>query len=219
MPEDVVLALGKGKLPPVNVTINAYTYRSTIAPMGGRYLVGVSAENRAAAGVQGGETHEIELTLDTAPRVVELPPDFAAALDAEPVARRTFDALSPSNAGPPHGPDRRRQERRDAGAPDRVVDRRPARGPAALGVIANEVAGRAEAIGGDHRSHRPPPRRRLSGDQPGESRMNASTSTRAWPDVPATTILSVCAPDDGQFRPQMIARDAALWAYWLNPPT
>ena len=99
VPEDVVLALGKGKRPPVNVTLNGYTYRSTVAPMGGRYLIGVSAENRAAAGVAGGETHDIELTLDTAPREVELPDDFAAALAADPAARRTFDALSPSNKG------------------------------------------------------------------------------------------------------------------------
>jgi hypothetical protein len=99
VPEDVVLALGKGKRPPVNVTIKGYTYRSTVAPMGGGYMVGVSAENRAAAGVKGGETHDIELTLDSAPREVELPEDFAAALAADPEAGRTFDALSPSNKG------------------------------------------------------------------------------------------------------------------------
>ena len=99
VPEEAVLALGKGKRPPVNVTINGHTYRSTVAPMGGRYLVGVSAENRAAAGVKGGETHDVELTLDSAPREVALPDDFAAALAADPDARRTFDALSPSNKG------------------------------------------------------------------------------------------------------------------------
>lgn len=99
VPEDVVLSLGRGKRPPVNVTINGYTYRSTVAPMGGGYMVGVSAENRAAAGVLGGETHDIELTLDTAPREVELPADFAVALERDPDARRTFHALSPSNKG------------------------------------------------------------------------------------------------------------------------
>jgi hypothetical protein len=99
VPEDVVLALGKGKRPPVNVTLNGYTYRSSVAPMGDRYMVGVSAENRAAAGVRGGETHDIELTLDTEPRVVQLPDDFAAALAADPAAQRTFDALSNSNKG------------------------------------------------------------------------------------------------------------------------
>ena len=99
VPEDVVLALGKGKRPPVRVTLNGYTYRSTVAPMGGRYLIGVSAENRAAAGVAGGETHDIELELDEAPREVSLPDDFAAALAAEPAARATFERLSPSNQG------------------------------------------------------------------------------------------------------------------------
>ncbi|HET7471807.1 MAG TPA: YdeI/OmpD-associated family protein [Candidatus Limnocylindrales bacterium] len=99
VPEETVLALGKGKRPPVRVTINGYTYRSTVAPMGGRYLIGVSAENRAGAGVAGGETHDIELEIDDAPREVALPADFAAALDAEPAARRTFEALSPSNKG------------------------------------------------------------------------------------------------------------------------
>ena len=99
VPEDVVVALGKGKRPPVNVTINGYTYRSTVAPMGDRFMVGVSAENRAAAGVLGGQTHDIELTLDDLPREVELPPDFAAALAADPAAQATFAKLSPSNKG------------------------------------------------------------------------------------------------------------------------
>ena len=99
VPEDVVLALGKGKRPPVRVTINGYTYRSTVAPMGGRYLIGVSAENRAGAGVAGGETHDIELELDDASREVALPEDFAAALAADEAATRTFEALSPSNKG------------------------------------------------------------------------------------------------------------------------
>ena len=94
VPEDVVLSLGKGKRPPVNVTINGYTYRSTVAPMGGRYLVGVSAENRAAAGVAGGEDIEVDLVLDTAPRTVEVPADFAAALAAEPRAQAFFDRLN-----------------------------------------------------------------------------------------------------------------------------
>jgi hypothetical protein len=99
VPEDVVLGLGKGKRPPVRVTINGYTYRSTVAPMDGRYLVGVSAENRAGAGVAGGETHDIELQLDDAPRAVALPDDLAGALAAEPAARSTFEKLSPSNQG------------------------------------------------------------------------------------------------------------------------
>jgi hypothetical protein len=99
VPETTVVALGRGKRPPVRVTINGHTYRSTVAPMGGRFLIGVSAENRAAAGVAGGQEVDVDLELDTAPREVELPADFAAALDGDPTARRTFDALSPSNKG------------------------------------------------------------------------------------------------------------------------
>ncbi len=97
IPEDVVVALGKGKRPPVRVTINGYTYRNTVAVMGGVYMVGVSAEHRAAAGLAAGDEVDVDIELDTAPREVVVPDDFAAALDADPEARRTFDGLSYSN--------------------------------------------------------------------------------------------------------------------------
>jgi hypothetical protein len=97
VPDEVMAALGSGRRPPVKVTINGYTYRSTVAVMGGAYMVGVSAEHRAGAGVAGGDEVEVDLELDTAPREVEVPPDLAAALDAEPAARSTFDGLSYSN--------------------------------------------------------------------------------------------------------------------------
>jgi hypothetical protein len=97
VPDEIVEALGSGKRPPVTITVNGYTYRSTVAAMGGRYMVSLSAENRAAAGVAGGDEVDVEIALDTAPREVVVPPDFAAALDAEPDARRTFDGLSYSN--------------------------------------------------------------------------------------------------------------------------
>ena len=60
-------------------------------------MVGVSAENRAGAGVAGGDEVDVDIELDTAPREVTVPADFAAALDAEPNARRTFDGLTYSN--------------------------------------------------------------------------------------------------------------------------
>jgi hypothetical protein len=97
VPVQVVEALGAGKRPRVRVTINGYTYRSTVAVMGGEYMVGVSATNRAGAGVQGGDSVDVDVELDTAPRELTVPPDFDAALDAEPEARRTFDGLSYSN--------------------------------------------------------------------------------------------------------------------------
>lgn len=96
VPEDVVEALGSGKRPPVNVTVNGFSYRSTIAPMGGRYLIPFSSDKRKETGIGGGDAIEVELTLDTAPRTVEPPEDFAAALGAVPGAAEAFHALSPS---------------------------------------------------------------------------------------------------------------------------
>jgi len=94
VPADVVASLGASKRPAVRVTINGHTYRSTIAVMGGKFMLGVSAENRAAAGVAAGDDVEVELELDTAPREVTVPPDLAAALKREPEAERFFDGLS-----------------------------------------------------------------------------------------------------------------------------
>jgi hypothetical protein len=97
VPREVVESLGKGKRPPVLVTINGYTYRNTVAVYGDEFMIGVSAENRAGARVAAGDEIDVDLVLDTAPREVTVPPDFAAALDAEPAARRTFDSISYSN--------------------------------------------------------------------------------------------------------------------------
>ncbi|MBA2633210.1 MAG: DUF1905 domain-containing protein [Chloroflexi bacterium] len=97
VPDEIVEALGSGRRPAVTVTINGFTYRSTIAVLGGAYMVGVSAENRAGAGVAGGDEVDVDIELDTAPREVSVPDDFAAALDASPRARATFDGLSYSN--------------------------------------------------------------------------------------------------------------------------
>jgi hypothetical protein len=97
VPWDVVEGLGAGKRPPVTVTINGYTYRNTVAVLGGRYMIGVSADHRGPAKVTGGETVDVDLELDTAPREVSVPPDLAAALDADKAAREAFDRLSYSN--------------------------------------------------------------------------------------------------------------------------
>lgn len=97
VPEEIVTGLGSGKRPKVLVTINGYTYRTSVAPMGGVYMVGVSADVRQAAGVVGGDEVDVDIELDTAPRVVTVPDDFASALDAEPKARSTFESLSYSN--------------------------------------------------------------------------------------------------------------------------
>jgi bacteriocin resistance YdeI/OmpD-like protein/uncharacterized protein DUF1905 len=97
VPDEVVEALAAGRRPAVRVTINGFTYRSSVAVVDGRFMVGVSAENRAGAGVAGGDDVDVDIELDTAPREVIVPDDFSAALDAEPDARRTFDGLSYSN--------------------------------------------------------------------------------------------------------------------------
>jgi hypothetical protein len=94
VPPEVVAALGAGKRPAVTVTVGALTYRSTIAPRGDRYLIPLSGERRAAAGVAGGDEVDVELELDTAPREVDVPSDLAAALATEPAARAFFGSLS-----------------------------------------------------------------------------------------------------------------------------
>jgi uncharacterized protein DUF1905/bacteriocin resistance YdeI/OmpD-like protein len=99
IPDEVVESLGAGKRPPVRVTINGYTYRSTVASMGGRFMVGVNAQNREAASVAGGDTVDVDIELDTAPREVTLPPDFAKALKKDAKAKETFEGLSNSNKG------------------------------------------------------------------------------------------------------------------------
>jgi Bacteriocin-protection, YdeI or OmpD-Associated/Domain of unknown function (DUF1905) len=97
VPEEIVTGLGSGKRPAVRVTIKSQTYRTTVAPMGGVFMIGVSAENREAAGVRAGDELDIVVELDTEPREVDVPADLAVALDRDPVASRFFDTLSYSN--------------------------------------------------------------------------------------------------------------------------
>jgi hypothetical protein len=94
VPDEIIEALGGGKRPPVMVTIGGHTFRTTIAPMGGQYLLGVNAENRAAAGATAGDVLDIEIVLDTAPREIAVPDDLAAALSTDAKATATFDSLS-----------------------------------------------------------------------------------------------------------------------------
>jgi hypothetical protein len=97
VPPEVVAGLGSSKRPAVSVTIKGYTYRSTVATMGGEFMLPVSAEVRERAGVEGGDEVDVDLELDEAPREVTLPPDFADALNSDPDAKRFFDGLSYSN--------------------------------------------------------------------------------------------------------------------------
>lgn len=95
VPDDVVAALGHSKRPPVTITVNGHTYRTTAVRMGGRFLVPLSAEHREAAGLAAGDDVSVEIALDRAPREVALPADLDAALDE--AARTAYDALSYSH--------------------------------------------------------------------------------------------------------------------------
>jgi len=94
VPAQVVDSLGSGKRPKVRVTINHYTYRSSVASMGGKFMVGVSAETRVHARVAGGDEVDVEIELDAEPREVTVPLDFAAALRRDARAKRAVDGLS-----------------------------------------------------------------------------------------------------------------------------
>ncbi len=94
VPEEVVEKIGAGKRPSVHVSLNGFTYRSTIAVMGGKYLIPLSAERRTTAKVKGGDKLEIALELDTEPREVELPDDFRKELSKDKKALAFFEGLS-----------------------------------------------------------------------------------------------------------------------------
>lgn len=97
VPEHILEQLGSSKRPPVRVTIQGYTYRTTIGSMGGRYLIPVSAEHREGAGIAAGQEVEVQLELDTEARELVIPADFSEVLDRHADAKRFFEGLSYSN--------------------------------------------------------------------------------------------------------------------------
>lgn len=94
VPEAVVAGLGRGRRVKVVATVNGYAYRTSVAPYDGRMMMPFSSEHRAATGLVGGETIEVDLVVDDAPREVVIPSDLAAALADEPDARAYLDGLS-----------------------------------------------------------------------------------------------------------------------------
>jgi hypothetical protein len=94
VPDEVVAALGASKRPAVTVTLCGHSYRTTIARMGGRFLVPLNAGNREAAGVQAGDEVHVAIELDTAAREVELPEDLQARLAGDAEAGPFFEQLS-----------------------------------------------------------------------------------------------------------------------------
>ncbi|WP_449276827.1 YdeI/OmpD-associated family protein [Leucobacter sp. GX24907] len=94
--DEQVAQLGGGKRAAVTVTVGERTARLRLAVMGGKNLIGLSKAARAELGVEIGDAIEASIELDLAERVVDLPEDLAAALDAEPSLRQAFDRLPPS---------------------------------------------------------------------------------------------------------------------------
>ncbi|HEX4059817.1 MAG TPA: YdeI/OmpD-associated family protein [Streptosporangiaceae bacterium] len=93
--DDQVAAVGDGaKRFPVVAAVNGYTWRTSVARMGGEFLVGLSREVREGAGVQSDDEVEVSLELDTAPREVEVPEALAAALADDPEAAASFGRLA-----------------------------------------------------------------------------------------------------------------------------
>lgn len=95
--EEVVTSLGAGRRVPITVTVNGHTYRSSVAPYRGEFMIAFSAENRAAAGVAPNDPITVTIELDDQPRTVDVPADLRAAIDSSPVATASWEALSFSN--------------------------------------------------------------------------------------------------------------------------
>jgi hypothetical protein len=95
VPEAILEKLNGGKKPLVKVTLNGYTYRSAVGKMSDRFMISLSSENRKNARVNGGDTLEVTLALDTEPRIVELPAGLQAALSKNKTEKSAFEKLAP----------------------------------------------------------------------------------------------------------------------------
>ena len=96
VPANILEKLNGGKRPLVKVTLNGYTYRSAVGKMGDKFMISLSAENRKNANVNGGDTLEVTVTLDTEPRTVEMPKDLQLALNKNQTVKADFEKLAPS---------------------------------------------------------------------------------------------------------------------------
>jgi hypothetical protein len=94
VPAEAIEELDAGRKPAVKITIGSYSYRTTVASRGDVFLIPLSAENRKGAGVEAGDDVKVKIELDTEPRLLEVPGDFQAALDADAKAREAFEPLS-----------------------------------------------------------------------------------------------------------------------------
>ena len=94
VPPQTLRALGEGKRAPVKVTLNGYTYRTTIAVYGGKSYIGVRGEVREAAGVAAGDRLTVGLEYDAQVRTVDLPQVLRVALEADAATAAAFEKLS-----------------------------------------------------------------------------------------------------------------------------
>src|SRR5260221_6984512 len=80
IPDEIIEKLGAGKRPPVRVTINGQTYRSTVAAIGGKFLLRGIAENRPKTRVARGDAEGGQPQVHTQPRGRSVPPQFPQGL-------------------------------------------------------------------------------------------------------------------------------------------
>src|SRR5438105_9399806 len=93
--EEQVAAVGEGaKRFPVVATVNGYTWRTTVTRMRGEFLLGLNREVREGAGVKVGDSVAVEITLETAPRDVDVAAELSTALNGDPAAGAAFNALA-----------------------------------------------------------------------------------------------------------------------------
>jgi hypothetical protein len=93
--DDQVATIGEGaKRFPVAATIGDYTWRTPVTRMGGEFLLGMNKDVRKGAGAEAGDTVDVLIELDDAPREVEVPEALSAALAGDPVAKAKYDALA-----------------------------------------------------------------------------------------------------------------------------
>jgi hypothetical protein len=93
--DEHIAAVGEGaKRFPVLATVSGYSWRTTVTRMRGEFLLGLNRAVRQEAGVEVGDTVEVKLELDTAPREVEVPEALANALAGDSKASAAFDRLA-----------------------------------------------------------------------------------------------------------------------------
>jgi hypothetical protein len=97
VPSSVPQAFGRKGRIPVRATINGFAFRSSLTPRAGVHILGIGKDILAASKAAPGETAHVELAFDDAPRIVEVPTDFEAALKDAPAEKSAFAALSYSH--------------------------------------------------------------------------------------------------------------------------